>query len=157
MKKISDLEKSIINYSVKFYDISDEEAGFNGSATSWSRKEVLGHLIDSANVNYSRFINALSKDNLVFDTYPQDEWVQLQDYNNRDWKELIDLWKNLNMHILKLVKRIPPKVLNKKRTNHNFDKICFEQVENGKESTLGYLIKDYFDHLEHHINQIINY
>lgn len=157
MKNLLDLEKSIINYSVQFYDISDEEAAFTGSANSWSRKEVLGHLIDSANVNYNRFISTLSKDNLVFDTYPQDDWVQLQDYNNREWKELIELWKNLNSHILKLVKRMPTKVLKKKRIDHNFDKICFELIENGKESTLDYLVKDYFGHLEHHVNQIINY
>ena len=157
MKKLLEYEKLIFVNTNLLIKISDEEAAFNGSARSWSRKEVLGHLIDSANVNYNRFIIALSKDNLVFDTYPQDDWVQLQDYNNRDWNELIELWKNLNVHILKLVKRMPTKVLNKKRANHNFDKICFELVESGKEPTLEYLIKDYFNHLEHHIKQIFNY
>jgi hypothetical protein len=52
----------------------------------WSRKEIVGHLIDSANVNYNRFIRALYKNDLIFETYPQDEWVVLQDYNNRDWE-----------------------------------------------------------------------
>lgn len=157
MKNLLEYEKLIFENANLLIKISDEEAAFNGSARSWSRKEALGHLIDSANVNYNRFISALSKDNLVFETYPQDDWVQLQDYNNRDWNELIEFWKNLNIHILKLVKRIPTRALNKKRTNHNLDKICFELVESGKESTLGYLIKDYFNHLEHHINQINNF
>ena len=32
-----------------------------------------------------------------------------------------------------------------------------KQFKSKKESTLEYLIEDYFDHLEHHIKQIINY
>ncbi|MCB0747996.1 MAG: DinB family protein, partial [Ignavibacteriae bacterium] len=56
----------------KLFEISDETAEIKKAADKWSRKEILGHLIDSAIVNYSRFMNAVSKDDLVFKTYPQD-------------------------------------------------------------------------------------
>jgi hypothetical protein len=157
MINLIEYEKLILTTAELLAQISDKEAGFNESAKSWSRKEILGHLIDSANVNYNRFISSLKKNDLIYSTYPQDDWVQLQDYNNREWEELIELWTNLNVHIIKLIKRIPAKVLKKKRVNHNFDKICFEVVGPEKESSVEYLIKDYYCHLEHHIKQIANY
>lgn len=72
-------------------EINNDLASEKINSDKWSRKEILGHLIDSANVNYNRFINAVSKDNLIFESYPQDDWVELQFYNDRDWNELVDL------------------------------------------------------------------
>ena len=66
--------------------ISNDFSSKKNQSDKWSRKEIVGHLIDSANVNYNRFIRALYKNDLIFETYPQDEWVVLQDYNNRDWE-----------------------------------------------------------------------
>ncbi len=63
-------------------------------------KEILGHLIDSANVNLNRFLSGNFIKMIWFlDTYPQNEWVEIQNYNKRDWGELIVLWSSLNLHI----------------------------------------------------------
>lgn len=117
----------------------------------------MGHLIDSANVNYNRFIRALYKNDLIFETYPQDEWVVLQAYNNRDWEELLNLWKLLNLHIIELVNSIPDDKKYNETSQHNFDKICWKVIEKGEQSSLDYLIKDYIGHLKHHLNKIYNY
>lgn len=157
MIKLNEYEISIGHYETELHKISNEKASVKKSVVSWSRKEILGHLIDSANVNYNRFINVLSKEDLVFGTYPQNEWVELQNYNNRTWQELIELWKNLNIHIIKLLENISSIELSNQTTQHNFNKICWELVEEGTKSSLEYLIDDYFGHLNHHIKQIINY
>ena len=141
----------------KLFEISDETAEIKKSADKWSRKEILGHLIDSANVNFSRFINAVSRDDLIFPTYAQDDWVELQKYNKRNWIELLDLWKSLNLHIAELIKNIPQEKKSKMTRAHNFDIICFNAIEQNQESSLDYLINEYVAHLNHHIEQIINY
>ena len=65
---------------------------------SWTKKEILGHLIDSAAINHQRFVRAQFTDDLVFDGYVQDDWVKVQDYQNRDWRELVELWHGYNRH-----------------------------------------------------------
>jgi len=135
----------------------DQDVSSKKHPDKWSQKEILGHLIDSANINHNRFIYSLSKDDLIFTSYPQDEWVILQKYNQRDWGDLIELWKLLNINIVELVNNIPIE----KRTSligiHNFDKICWENVAKEKDSSLDYLIKDYIGHLKHHLEQIYTY
>lgn len=152
-----DFKKIILNNGKLLSQLSDESCSIRKSEDKWSQKEVLGHLIDSANVNYNRFIMAISKNDLVFDSYPQDDWVQLQKYNKRDWLELMQLWKSINMHIDELVKSIPESAKNKLVLIHNFDKICWKVVGKNEKSSLSYLIKDYIGHLEHHMKQILNY
>src|SRR5262249_26546499 len=40
----------------------------------WSRKQVLGHLIDSASNNHRRFVEAQRRADLDFEGYDQDAW-----------------------------------------------------------------------------------
>jgi len=137
--------------------INGDLASIKVRLDKWSRKEIIGHLIDSANVNYNRFIRALDKNDLIFDTYPQNEWVELQGYNRRNWDELLNLWNLLNLHIIELVNNIPDDKKYNETSQHNFDKICWKVIEKGEQSSLDYLIKDYIGHLKHHLNKIYNY
>jgi len=121
----------------------------------WSKKEILGHLIDSAYNNHQRFIRAEKRGNLIFGRYDQKEWVVKNNYQNRDAKEIIALFIAVHFHISQLISSINEKDLKQTTSAHNFDKICMNQVEIGKPSSLGYLIDDYIFHLEHHLGQIV--
>src|SRR5574339_505768 len=55
----------------------------------WVRKEILGHLIDSAANNHQRFVRAALDGRLAFPDYEQDGWVALQRYRQRPWRELV--------------------------------------------------------------------
>jgi hypothetical protein len=123
---------------------------------AWSRKEILGHLIDSASVNHQRFIEAQVNDSIVFDGYAHQEWVELQGYQDQDWEELVTLWSALNMHICAVVEGIPDEVLGKEHTDHRFDVMAYRPVASDKPSTLGYIIEDYFAHLRYHLDQILD-
>jgi hypothetical protein len=44
--------------------------------------------------------------------------------------------------------------LTKPRSNHTLDQIAFKLVDKNDPATLEYLIRDYLDHLRHHLDQI---
>lgn len=123
---------------------------------AWSRKQILGHLIDSAHVNLQRFIEAQINDSIVFAGYAHQQWVDLQGYQEQDWEELVTLWSALNMHLCNVVDRIPDAVLDKAHAEHRFDVIAYRPVPKDQPSTLGYIIEDYFAHLRYHLDQILS-
>src|SRR5262245_25466503 len=74
---------------------------------AWTRKEILGHLIDSATNNHQRFVRAQLSAELVFPSYEQDGWVGVQAYAARPWPSVVALWDALNRHVAHVVARIP--------------------------------------------------
>ena len=110
----------------------------------WTRKEVLGHLIDSAANNHHRFVKAQFTDDLLITRYAQQSWVKSQDYRSRPWAELLLFWKSYNLHLLHVASRIPAERL---------DTLC--HLEDGESVTLRFLVTDYVTHLKHHLRQIL--
>lgn len=121
----------------------------------WSIIEVMGHLIDSAANNHHRFIRAQFKTDLVFDGYRQDEWVRVQGYQHADWRQVLNLWKSYNRHLVMVISRISDEVLMRECKNHNLNKIAFKTVSADQVATLNYFINDYIDHLVHHLSHIV--
>ncbi len=109
----------------------------------WSRKEILGHLIDSAGNNHQRFVRALFSDELSFPGYSQTDWVRVQGYVDEEWQKIIDLWAALNRHIAHLVSRIPAERMGTP---------C--RIGDSAPVTLEALIADYIRHVEHHLGQL---
>jgi hypothetical protein len=110
----------------------------------WSRKELLGHLIDSAGNNHQRFVRAQLQAEMSFPPYVQDQWVAAQGYAERPWPALVELWRALNEHLAHVAARIPAAKL-----RH----VC--TVSADEPSSLGRHVVDYVDHLEHHLGQIL--
>ena len=112
----------------------------------WSRKEILGHLIDSAINNYRRFILAsLALPPHQLRPYDQDAWVRVADYQHFPAADLLTLWVSQNRLILHLLRRLPAHLLENQYLTLN-----------GNPTTLHWLISDYVLHLEHHVRQIIH-
>jgi|AGTN01.1.fsa_nt_gi hypothetical protein len=108
-------------------------------------KQLLGHLVDSASNNHQRMIRLQYNENLVFPDYTQDNdrWIAIQDYQHADWKDLVQLWKFFNLHIIHLIEAVDKSKLN----NYWND---FEGIK----VTLADMIKGYPSHLNLHINDI---
>jgi hypothetical protein len=149
------LRKINAHISLELKKMEETEMAHKPSPEKWSKKETLGHLIDSAYNNHWRFMRATEKNDLIFPGYNQDKWVRRNDYQNRPTSDLILTWEVVNAHICELIVRIPEDVLNRKTTKHNFDLICMHYIQKEESSSLSYLVWDYIDHLEHHISQII--
>ncbi|HET6853328.1 MAG TPA: hypothetical protein VFH46_13570, partial [Pyrinomonadaceae bacterium] len=68
--------------------------------------------------------------------------------------DVIQLWTSYNLHLLHVVSVIAEDIRTKPRQNHSLDQIAFNLVDRNTPATLEYLIRDYVDHLRHHLDQI---
>lgn len=109
----------------------------------WCRREVLGHLIDSALNNHQRFVRAQLMDSLDIPGYAQNDWVRCQGYAEEDWAALIDLWAALNRHLAHVLDRVPAAALSTP-----------VRIGTDAPTPLEEVIVDYLRHLEHHLGQI---
>jgi hypothetical protein len=138
-----ELRRVIEDAGARLRAIPELSAARKTAPSSWSIKEILGHLLDSAANNHQRFLRARGPGNLAFPGYEQEAWVRMQDYQSRPWAELIDFWVLFNRHLAHTIERIPADALNT---------TCL--IGTGKPVTLGFLIDDYLQHLRHHLDQI---
>jgi hypothetical protein len=136
--------------------ISDRDASVPRAPGKWSRKEIVGHLIDSAANNHARFVRAQSSDDLMFAGYDQEAWVRLQRYIDRRWEELVALWRDYNLHLASVMRAADGRAVDRPRTRHTLDTIAFVSVPAGEAATLAYLMRDYVAHLEHHVRQVLD-
>jgi len=151
---LREFRETIVNATGRLRNISETKSGQKNSPDDWSAKETIGHLIDSAANNHQRFVRAQFTDDLVFPGYVQDQWVSSQNYRDESWSELIQLWSSYNLHLVHVASAIPEDVLTKPRSRHTLDQIAFNLVDKNDPATLEYLIRDYLDHLRHHLDQI---
>jgi DinB superfamily len=140
----------------RLFEFTDEQMGKPRKVDCWSRKEILGHLIDSASVNHQRIMESQISGSLVFEGYDHERWVELQGYQEMDWEEIVTTWCALNMQLCTIVDRIEPDVLGKQHEQHSYDRTAFRSLNADQPSTLGYLIEDYFAHLQYHLDQILS-
>ncbi len=139
---IEKLNEFCTSVPTKLRQLSEEELTSKPSPDKWSKKELLGHLIDSATNNHQRFVRAQFETPIVF--YAQDNWVNVQKYQEENSELLINLWETYNQHLAYVIKQIPQDKL--QRTAIGKD---------GQHLTLAFLIEDYVNHLEHHLKQLL--
>ena len=151
---LNDFRETIVGATARLNEIPADESRRSSAADNWAPIEILGHLVDSATNNHQRFVRAQFTDDLVFPGYDQDRWVSAQKYRAESWPDLIQLWSAYNLHLLHLVSVIPADILTKSREKHSLDQIAFNLVPQNEPATLEYLIRDYVDHLQHHLDQI---
>ncbi|MEH6938190.1 DinB family protein [Bacillus sp. JJ664] len=120
---------------------------YKPNSSKWSKKEILGHLCDSATMNHKRFIDRLySHEDIKLELYKQNHWVEFNDYQNcYTIDEVLTLWIALNQRIVKTMKTIATEKL----------ALQFNVSENEK-VTLEWLYSDYVEHLKHHLKQIFD-
>ena len=143
MKNISEkLEKIIQDFSTRLRAITEKAYAHKPHPKKWSKKEILGHLIDSAQNNIRRFIVSQYEEP-PYIVYDQDKWVSISKYQQYSVKDLIELWILLNKHICIILSNTPT------------DMAIRECITNNSEShTIEWLAEDYIRHLLHHLHQV---
>ena len=153
---LKDFGDTIESASTRLLEISDERSALPRVEGKWSRKQIIGHLIDSAANNHSRFVRAQFSDELVFPGYEQNAWVDAQQYQEKDWSELVQLWKLYNRHILHIIKVTPEETRTKLRAKHNLHVIASDKLSPDEPVTLDWFMRDYLDHMKKHLGQILD-
>ena len=150
---LADFRRTVESSKARLLDIPAHEAG-QGTEDKWSAKQIIGHLIDSACNNHQRFVRAQFTNDLVCSGYDQEAWVSSQKYNDETWPDLVHLWAAYNLHLLHVISVMPEDVLTRVRKEHNLDQIAFKAVDRNTPTTLEYFVRDYADHMRHHLVQI---
>ena len=70
--------------------------------------------------------------------------MNVQQYNSRNWIDVVKLWLTYNMHLLHIMKNVDETKLSN----------TGEFPEYGVK-TLQFLIDDYVDHMEHHFKALL--
>jgi hypothetical protein len=150
---LDDFRQTVDRAADRLLLLSTDEAARRPAPGKWSRKEIIGHLIDSASNNHGRFVRAQLQDDLVFPGYDQEAWVRLQRYQDRPWGNLVRLWQGFNHHIADVMEAADPHALARPRARHNLDQLAWQSVSATEPTTLEYFMRDYVAHLKHHLRQ----
>ena len=126
-------------------ELDVEKFSFKPTPEKWSKKEILGHLIDSAANNHQRFVRVQFESNPII-AYDQNKWNEFGYYQKMEKNQLISFWTLYNKQLLELIRLIPDK---------NLSRTC--QMKDGTLLNIEFLINDYVVHLEHHLKQIVEY
>ena len=123
--------------------VSDAFANIPWRDGGWTRKQILGHLLDSATNNRQRFVRAAIDGLYTGPSYAQEAWVEAHGYEQQPWKRLVDWWGVEHDILIAVVDRI---------AEDRMDAPC--NVGQDPAVTLRYLIEDYARHQDWHIKQI---
>jgi hypothetical protein len=143
MRELSEKLLSLVEVAEpRLREISEKESVQPILPGGWSRKQVIGHLIDSASNNHQRFVRAALQTSLDFPGYDQSGSVQVQAVQRADWQLLVALWAAYNRYLAHVIAQLPASKL---------ETVC--RIGSGDAVTLGFLATDYVTHLVHHLSQ----
>ena len=110
----------------------------------WTRKQIVGHLLDSAANNRQRFVRASTEGLYTGPKYAQDSWVAAHGYAEQPWSLLLIWWEAEHEILISVVDRIP---------EDRLETQCV--VGNDAPVTLRFLIEDYVEHQRWHLKQLL--
>jgi hypothetical protein len=137
----SELEGLISQFYPRLNQLEEENAIHKPLPDKWSKKELIGHMIDSAQNNIRRFIVAQYEDRPKI-VYNQDKWVEINNYQEHSVTDLVTLWNLLNKQICTILKNTGPDTSNR-------------QAISEAPHSIEWLAEDYIKHLKHHLHQVL--
>lgn len=144
MQELSEKLLSVVDAAEpKLRKVSAQESIKPILSGGWSRKQVIGHLIDSASNNHQRFVRAAQQPSLDFPGYDQEGNVRVQALQEADWPLLVSMWATYNRYLAHVIAHLPASRL---------ETPC--RIGGKEPVTLGFIATDYLTHLLHHLRQI---
>ena len=139
---VSSLSSAVASALPRLQAISEEVAAQKPAPHKWSKKEILGHLVDSAANNHQRFMRLQLQPEISLPGYDQDSWVRLNRYQQAPWRDIVTLWSAYNQHLTTVIESLDDATLG--HVWHSPD----------GDVTLEFIATDYVRHLKHHLKQI---
>src|SRR5437660_6934872 len=103
----AELSQAVLACEPLLRQVRNADATFRPAPGKWSKKEILGHLIDSASNNHQRFVRAAAQGSLEFPGYDQDKLIAVQKPNSMSWELLIEFWASYNRYLVHILNQIP--------------------------------------------------
>ena len=142
----SKIKKLLVEATIFLENKDKKELEIKDSPEKWSKKEILGHLIDSGINNLQRFTEIQYESQpYILRKYKQNESVIANKYNEAPASETLSFWHNINQSIIRVIEELDEDSLALKVDLGEGEIIDFQ-----------FLIKDYVDHMEHHLKQIMS-
>jgi hypothetical protein len=120
-----------------------EKVKHKSAPNTWSPKEELGHLLDSAANNHQRIVRTQLEEKPAMPGYDGDAWVELHRYQDRDWESLIGLWAALNRQLLAAAEAANASAW-----------ACTCTIGDSAPLTLQFVFDDYVRHLLQHMRHL---
>jgi hypothetical protein len=143
MQSLKHLRTLINEVPPKLSKLPLSQVELKPSPVKWSPKEELGHLLDSAANNHQRIVRTQLEHEPKMPGYDGDAWVELHKYQQRNWQEMIDLWRDLNRQLLAAAEAAPESAWSRTCT-----------IADSLPLTLKFVFEDYIDHMVHHLKHI---
>lgn len=141
---IEKLKQLLVEFPEKAARVSAYSWQYKRDAYSWSAKEVLGHLVDSALANLQRFVRAQFQSAPQI-RYDQNNWVLSQYWQDRPVEDILELWIVVNKQLAHVWGQLP-RASYTKEVNVGSTEVVLMQLSE--------LIEDYIQHMESHLEQI---
>ena len=142
---IGSMQHLLDTYPAMLRAISEEKFSAMPPNGKWSKKEELGHMLDSAHNNLRRLVVAQYRGHPKI-VYAQDFWVVIFGYRHQPASRLIALWVMLNEQFREVLKNMAP---------HAWERECDTGRESPELHSLQWLAADYIKHLMHHLHHIL--
>ena len=134
--ELTRLQTSLESVPVELADVPWRAGG-------WTRKQIVGHLLDSAANNRQRFVRAAIDGSYAGPQYAQDAWVAAHGYVRQSWETLVLWWTVEHQILASIVDQIADERLEASCT-----------VGDDTPVTLRFLVEDYLSHQAWHFRQI---
>lgn len=113
-----------------------------------SVKQILGHMIDSVSNNTHRVVHLQYQESpFEFPNYAtygnNDKWIEIQNYQNANWENMVQLWKYSHLHFAFVTQNISADKLDNKWI-----------ADKDTPITLQEMIIDFPRHLKLHLSEI---
>jgi hypothetical protein len=134
---LDEVHRALVSLPESLTDVPWREGG-------WTRKQIVGHLLDSAANNRQRFVRASTGSEYFGPNYGQDEWVAAHGYADQQWSTLLAWWETEHEILMAVVDRIPEGRLDTQCT-----------LDEDAPVSLRFLIEDYVEHQRWHVKQLL--
>jgi predicted MPP superfamily phosphohydrolase len=145
---IQEITSIIESWESKLSELIDPVLSFRRNSQNRTVKQILGHLIDSTSNNTHRVVHLqYQKCPFEFPNYAtggnNDRWIAIQNYQEEDWKNMIQLWKYSLLHFCHVIQNVKD------------SKLENEWISGpGQRITLKTMIVDFPRHLKLHMSEI---
>lgn len=135
-------------WETKLLKLSNDVITERRNSQNRTIKQIVGHMVDSVSNNTHRVIHLQYQESpLIFPDYANfgnnDRWISIQNYEEKEWNDLVQLWKYANKHFVHVINNI------------NIEKLDNEWISGLNEKvSLKAMVIDFPRHFKLHLNEI---